>query len=326
MAEITQAEAALLAAEANVKSSQAKVAEVQSGRARATAEASRWQAQFNREQDLVKRRVIEQQTLDETRFQFEASRTSAEEVEAKVRSAQANEDESKARRDKAAADVQVAQSRLLGARAELRRLEALLQYTKITASFDGVVTRRTVDTGHFLQPTSGSKQEAVFTLARMDPVRVHVDVPEVDALQIQKGTPARVRIQALRGQEFHGKVARSAWALDARNRTLRTEIDLPNSDGRLRPGMYAYATITVEYPNVWTLPQAAVVVQGEAAYCFAVENGRLTRTALRLGVRDGQVVEVLKKQIKQDLWADPTGEEVIVSSNLTGLADGQPVK
>src|SRR5262245_23594123 len=201
-AEIDQAQAALAAAEANVQSARAKIAEAEAGRARAQAEASRWQAQLTREQELVKRKVIEQQTLDETRFQFEAARTAAGEVEAKVQSAKAGEDESRARAEKAAADVRVAEARLKIGEAEQRRLEALLHYTRITAPFDGVVTRRTVDTGHFLQPSAGDKGEPVFVVARVDPVCVYVEVPEADAVRVAKGAVAKVRVQALGGQEF----------------------------------------------------------------------------------------------------------------------------
>ena len=71
---------------------------------------------------------------------------------------------------------------------------------------------------------------------------------------------------------------RSAWSLDPKSRTLRTEIDLKNPGERLRPGMYAYAVLTVEHADVWTVPAAALVTQGEQAFCYLVEDGKAVRT------------------------------------------------
>ncbi len=330
-AEIEQAKGALSEAEAHIMSVLAKVTEVEAGRTRAQAELNRWNAQFQSEQELVRRNVLMQQSLEVTRNEVETAKAARAEVEAKVKSAQAAVDESKAKRDKAQADVDVVVARRKVAEAEQRRLEALLQYAKITAPFDGVVTRRNVDPGHFLQPAASSKGEPVFVVARTDPVRVFVDVPEADAVLIRDGAAARVRVQVLRGQEFAGKVTRSAWALDPRSRTLRTEVDLPNADGRLRPGMYAYASITLEYPDVLTLPASAVVIQGEQAYCFLVEDGKAVRTAVRVGARGAQAVEVLALQKRApkaggEVWQSFTGAERVVAGNLTGLADGQVVR
>ena len=130
---------------------------------------------------------------------------------------------------------------------------------------------------------------------------------------------ATIRVQALKGLEFTGQVTRSAWALDAKSksRTLKTEIDLPNADGKLRPGMYvSNVTITVEHKNVFTLPLSAIVTQGEQTFCYRMEGGKTVKMPVQLGLRDGQAVEVMKKKIGSE-WEDWTGTEEIVRDGST---------
>src|SRR5262249_44835443 len=161
--------------------------------------------------------------------------------------------------------------------------------------FDGVVTRRAVNTGDFVQPASAGKGESLYVVERIKPVRVFVNVPELEAAWVRDGDAALVRAQGLQGQQFEGTVARTSKSLNPQDRTLRTEIDLPNPEGRLLPGMYVSVTIVAERKNVWALPAAAVATQGERHFCFRVEGGRAVRTPVRVGLRGADLVEVLKK-------------------------------
>src|SRR5205823_4720356 len=146
--------------------------------------------------------VLDKETVEETRYGYEAAEAGLEEVEAKVKSAQAARDESAARLSKARADVSVAEAHLVVARENRDQMKALLQYARLTAPFDGVVTRRSVDTGHFVQPATATKGEALFVVERRDLVRVFVAVPEADAGWVHTGSQATVRVQVLPGQEF----------------------------------------------------------------------------------------------------------------------------
>jgi RND family efflux transporter MFP subunit len=214
------------------------------------------------------------------------------------------------------------------------QVKTLLQYTKLEAPYTGRVIKRNANTGDLVQPTagSGSKGEPLFVVARLDPVRIFVEVPETDAALVAEGTPARIRVRGLPGEEFAGKVARSAWALDLKARTLRAEVDVRNPGGKLRPGMYVFASITVEHPNVWTVPVSAIVTQAEQTFCYRVQNDKAVRTPLKVGIRSGSLVEVLKQQTKpaksgeEAVWEDLTGQEEVVQSNAGALTDGQAVK
>src|SRR5262249_16670523 len=141
----------------------------------------------------------------------------------------------------------------------------------------------------------------------------------------------------LKSYQFTGKVDRTSWSLDRTARTLLAEVDVSDSGGKLRPGMYAYATITAERPNLMTLPASAVVTEGDVTqgyrtFCFIVENGKAWRTPIEIGVRDSQRIEVLKKRKRpgesgeKESWQDFTGDEDVVQKDLSALHDGQTVR
>jgi multidrug efflux pump subunit AcrA (membrane-fusion protein) len=158
-----------------------------------------------------------------------------------------------------------------------------------------------------------------------DTVRVFVEVPEADAGLVRDGMEARLRVQALKGREFEGSVTRTSGVLDPKTRTLRTEIDLPNKDGELLPGTYAYAVLTARRDGVLTLPATAVVTGDGGAYCFRVEGGKAVKTPLQTGLVGGGLVEVLKKQPQPGgPWEAFTGQEEIVEKAATAK-EGQEV-
>ena len=231
----------------------------------------------------------------------------------------------KADRDKAASDVVSMSARVDVAKADSRRLEAMRGYAKIRAPFDGIVTGRKVNTGDLVQPSSG-KADWLFTVARLDPVRVVVAVPEADAGLVKDKVKTKVIVPAL-GATIDGTIARSSWSLDVSSRTLRAEIELPNADKGLRPGMYVYAHIEAVLPEAWTLPMAAIIEQGNSAFCFLIEDEKAIRTPVRIGRRDARFVEVLghRKAGSTGAWEVCTGKESI-AAQASGLVDGQTVR
>jgi multidrug efflux pump subunit AcrA (membrane-fusion protein) len=323
-AEVEQARKALAAAEAGVASAQAQVTEAKAGLGRAQALYDRWASEVKRISELVQGGVIDQQTRDETTNQFKAAEATRGEAAAKVTSAEAGVRKSQADREKAVADVAAAEARRDVAKAEVGRLAALLGYARITAPFDGVVTHRAVNTGDFLSPTPA--KEGVFHVARLDPVRVVVQVPEADAGLVAEGLPVRLTLQAVAGPELTGTVTRTSWSLEPGSRTLRAEIDLPNKDGRVRPGMYAYARITVAMPEAWAVPAAAVGKVGDEPVVYLAEGGKAARTPVQLLRGDGQFTQVVRyKKPGAAEWTDFTGAEE-VATPAAALTDGQPIR
>jgi multidrug efflux pump subunit AcrA (membrane-fusion protein) len=319
-AEVVQSEKLAAAAEANVLSAAAAIAEAAAARKRVLANYERWKSEATRVHTLVEKKVIDEQTRDETLNQFRAADAMRDEVEAKVRTAEAAKVESEAKRDKAKADIDVVKAKAAVTAADEQRTKTMLGYAKIKAPFDGVVTARNVDIGHFLQP---GKDAPMFIVTARDSVRVVVDVPEMDAPALADQAKAMVRVQGLRGREFEGEVSRSSWALDPKTRTLRAQIDLPNSDGTLRPGMYAYGAVTVTPPPTWTLPVAAIVKTADGAAALIVKDGKAKRVNVQTGYSNPTHVEILKWQSPNG-WLEINGQERFVFKPA-GVVDGQSV-
>lgn len=330
-AEVTQAERAADEAAARAASAEAMAAEAKAGLARYDADVERWDAELRRVDGLVAGRVLDGQIGDETRQQAKSARAAKQEGEAKVLSAAALAREAVARKGRAAADVAAAAAKKGVAEAEVRRLNELLKYTAIRAPFAGVITARAVHTGHYL-PAAGSKADALFVVARLDTVRVFVEVPEASATAAAVGAPATVRVPALKNREFAGTVTRTAKVLNAESRTLKVEIDLPNPAGELRPGSFVTVKIAAGTTDALTVPAAAVLFADETAYCFLVEGGTAVKTRVQVGHAQGSgpggVIEVLNRRragITSGDWTPWTGTEKVVNGRLGELADGQPV-
>src|ERR1019366_1760110 len=193
--------------------------------------------------------------------------------------------------------VDEAQGRLDIAKANLERTETLLNYSKLTAPFSGVVTMRYVDPGAFIPAaTSGSAAQtaAIVTLMDFNTVRAQVAVPELESALVRTGQPVRVTVEGLPGKRFDGGVSRFSYALDDATRTMLVEADLPNADLTLRPGMYATVKIGVEkHPDALLIPVEALVMEKANAFAFVNADGRAKKTAIKTGFNDGAKVEVI---------------------------------
>jgi multidrug resistance efflux pump len=240
-AEVELARRALQVAEAGLVLSTAQVQEAEAALKRAHAHHERWKTEYTRLEKMNK--VIDKQVLDEKQHELEAAKAGLGEAEAKVKAANAAHAGSKAKREMVQADVHVALARREVAKADAGRVEAMLQYAKVCAPFDGLVAQRTATTGAFAAPVDGSKAEPLFVVVRIDCVRIAINVPEAAVPFVQVGTRALVRVPALQGKEIPAAVSRMAGALDRGTRTLRAEIDLPNPEGKVLPGMFAVVAI-----------------------------------------------------------------------------------
>ena len=237
---------------------------------------------------------------------------------------------SEANLGKAKIDVETQKAKVKVSEADERKAAAMLAYTKVTAPYDGVVTVRNANTGDYVQAVTGDKStanpSAIFVVARIDLVRVFVDVPEAYARYVQKGTKAVVRAEALSGLQIPAAVTRTSWAIREKTRTLRAEIDLSIKDyDGLRPGMYVYAKVLVQRSNVYALPQQALMVSGNQTYCYLLRSAKAVKTPVQAGISDGTWVEVDQMKI-DDPWRKVTGDEDVILADLSELTDGQTVK
>jgi RND family efflux transporter MFP subunit len=316
-AAIEQAKASSRAAEAAVATRVSQVHEANAGVERAVADLTHAQAELNRISELAASDSVTQRLVDEARSQYQAATANRALAAAQVKTAEAELAHTEAMTEKSRADVSAAEAQLQVARVEVEKSQILLQYAEIKAPYNGIVTARNVDTRHFVQPAAGAGKPLV-VVASNDRVRVFVDVPELEAALLDRGDPAVVRVQALGKREFGHEITRDAWSLDETNRCLRAEIDLPNPDGVLRPGMYAAVTIRLaEAPDALVLPAAAVLRDAAGPYCMAVDGAVVKKRTLELGLRSGPEVAILSGVSVDDL---------VVLMRGDSLADGQAVE
>src|SRR5215831_13395856 len=132
-----------------------------------------------------------------------------------------------------------AQANFAAADAKVRRLQQLESFKRVYAPISGVLTQRNTDVGTLITAGSAGQTRELFNIAQVDPLRVFVNVPQMNAPSIRAGLPAYIELREYPGQKFAGKVVRTADSIDPATRTLLTEIDVPNHNSHLLPGSYA---------------------------------------------------------------------------------------
>jgi len=151
-------------------------------------------------------------------------------------------------------------SNIAAAEANVARLDEVQSYRVVKAPFDGVITLRNVDVGALVN----AGNTLLFRVAQTATLRVYVNVPEANTASVHPGQMARLSVASLPGRTFTGMVARSTGSLDPSTRTLLMEVDVPNPDGTLLPGMYATVDLSSPRANAPLLiPGDALVVRGE---------------------------------------------------------------
>ena len=184
------------------------------------------------------------------------------------------------------------------ARANQERNETLLSFTKITAPFSGIITKRMVDPGAFIPAaTSGSAAQtaALLTLMDFDTVRVQVAIPEPEVPFVKEGLPAKVVVEELKGETFDSTITRYSHALDDSTKTMLAEIEVANDKHELRPGMYATAVISVEQKdNALLIPTDALIVEKVRKSVFTVVDNKAKKVAVKVGFSDEKSAEILE--------------------------------
>ena len=196
--------------------------------------------------------------------------------------------------DQQASGYQQALANLAAADANVRRLEELESFKNVYAPFSGVLTRRNVDPGALINSGAAAGRE-MFDIARVDPLRVYVSVPQAYSPSIKVGIKANVTLQEYPGQKFLGTVVRTADAIDPATRTLNTEVDVPNKNGKLLPGSFGqvhFATGT-SVPRI-TIPVNAMLFRAQGPQVAVVDsNGKVHLHPITIGRDFGATLEVL---------------------------------
>ncbi len=209
---------------------------------------------------------------------------------------QAKDLEAEAQVSSAKAAFSAAEQELQIAQASQQQVSALSDYTRISAPFAGVITNRYADTGALVAAGTSSSTQAipVVRIAQISVLRLVLPIPESLASRIHLKDAVKVHVQAL-NDDIEGTVSRFSDSLDVQTRTMQTEIDCENRDGRLMPGMYTETVLSMrEKKNALTVPLQAVVRRGDDATVLAVDSQNLLEERhVKLGLEDNARVEVL---------------------------------
>jgi HlyD family secretion protein len=320
---VHQADARIAAARAEQKASQASVVEAEANVGRYTAAREETSKSFNRYKGLRAQSAVEQDVVDQKQDAYESAVAAEKGSRAAVLTAEAKVEAAKAEVVKTQADRKVADANVKVAKAKLAKAQAFVDYTRIRSPYTGVITARNFFPGDFIRSASEGNSRPLLTVSRTDLMRVVTKISDVDVPFANVGDPAVVTIDALPGERFPGKIARFSESEIPSERTMRTEIDLPNDEhspahGRLREGMFGQAYIQLTPPSGHlTIPSSTLIGPAERNKnaVLVLRDGHARRTEVLTGADNGVVVEIVSG-LKPD-------DQVILPSG--SVADGTPV-
>ena len=294
--------------EAQLQEDQAEIANASDRMNRAAHELKRYKAQYNA------------MHLEYTRlngvFQSQPGIVAQQEVD----DAQAKDLAGASQVDAGEAAVQAAKSSLAVAKAKLVHDQTLYDYSRITAPFPGVITERYANLGALVQAGTASSTQAmpIVKLSEDDLFRLVIPVPESYVPYIRIGEPVDVRVPSL-NRTFPGKVARFSVEIKESTRTMHTEVDVPNPQRVLVPGLYAEADLVFDQKNdVATVPLQAISREGDRTTVDVVNrDGKIEERPVSLGLQTASDAEVIS--------GVAPGEKVVVSDR-SGLKPGQAVQ
>jgi multidrug efflux system membrane fusion protein len=262
------------------------------------------------DQELNQMRAARQQSV----AQMELAKISADRWENLRKSDSVSAQEA----DQQTSSYKQSQANVAAADANVRRLEQLEGFKDVYAPFSGVLTRRNVDPGALINAGAGVAGRELFDIARVDPLRVFTSVPQAYAPFIKVGAKTTIVLQEFPGQKFTGTVARTAESIDPATRTLLTEVDVPNKDGRLLPGALGEVHFAVgNGVNKVTIPVNAMLFRAEGPRVAVVgSDNKIQLRPINIGRDYGATLEIL---------GGVAPNERIVINPADSLDDGQPV-
>ena len=227
-------------------------------------------------------------------------------------------DDKRAAWEQAKAGVEVAKAAIGSADSEVKRLEVLQAFEKVTAPFTGTITVRNFYVGALLSPTSTGPGKEMFQIAETDVLRVFVNVPQAYAADVQVGKSADLIVRNYPGRTFEGQITRTAAAVDPMTRTLRVEVDVPNPESLLFAGMYGEVQfhVTSSSPPL-LVPTSALVYNADGLSLGVVKEGQVHFQKVAVGRDFGNELEITEGL---------TGSEDVITNPGERLKEGLKVR
>jgi cobalt-zinc-cadmium efflux system membrane fusion protein len=303
-ASVSASKAQVLNAQAATRRAEADLANAQASLVRTRAQAATAQAANQRAAQLFRDGLIAQAAADDARSAAEQAQAAVVAAEAQVRSVEASVQQSQAqlgvaRANEAAAVAQVRtqEAQVANVMVAVRTARIARDNATIRAPWSGIVVARNLDPGAFVTPGTSS---AILVIADLSQVAAVVSIPEGQMGGVRKGNAATINVDAFPGRTFTGKVARIAGGVDADTRTVKTEVDIPNPEGLLRPGMFARMALSAGTKRALVVPLSAITVVGNQSFVWVLRDDRVTRRQVTAGQTTSQVVEIVEGLTEQD--------------------------
>jgi HlyD family secretion protein len=290
-----------------------QVSQAQAGLRAAQAQLDLAQANVQRMRSLHAQGAVSKQDIDSAETQATVAQAQVAQAKAAYDSARQNWTISQV--GSRPEDIQQARAQLAQAEAGLAMIRVQLRDSTIYAPFPGTIIQRSVEPGEVVSSASGN---ALFTLSQIDDVYVELAVPEEHRTKIRPAEEALMQIDGIPGRTFRGRVEEVRPAASVASRSFGVKVRVPNPDGVLRPGMFARGAIIVGVrPQVLQVPERAVVAATSGSLVFVVKDGHAVRQPVTLGERSGDGFI----EITSGLAA---GDQVVVEGQ-EALTDNQPV-
>ena len=217
-----------------------------------------------------------------------------------------------AQTQKAEATLATAQDTIHASEANLRRLEELKGFARVTAPFDGVVTARNVDVGTLINAGNGGAAREMFRMAQIQPLRIFVNVPQTYVEQVREGQIAELRVEEKPGQVFPAKVTNVSQSLDMNSRAMLVILETPNAGDVLFPGMYAQVRFTSPRTRrALRVPGDSVVMWKTGAHVAVVGADHVVHLRdITLGQDLGSEIEVTSGLHEGEMVVSNPGDSV----------------
>lgn len=221
--------------------------------------------------------------------------------------------------ESAVAELASARAKANLEQAEVNRLEAFQLFKQVTAPYSGTITERRIDIGNLVTAGSTASTTPLYRVVKDDPIRVFVDIPQAAAPDLMKeGVPARIMAAGKLAEPIEAKISRTSQAIDPHARTFRAEIDIPNSDGALVPGLYVRVGFQLDSKGLMQVPAAALIYRSEGPQVAIVkDDGTVAFSPVAIARDDGNVV-ALASGVSQ-------GQKVILNIS-NQIAEGTKVR
>lgn len=266
---------------------------VQKGQVLATIETPELDAEFAASKAQLK---ASQAQVDERKAEAEFSKTTNERWRDSPKGAVSEQE-----RESKKADYESAQARLYAAnarvfldQAKVDQYTALTEFRQVKAPFDGIITERKIDIGNLVTAGSGTTTTPLYRMAKTDPLRIFVDVPQsVSGDLMNAGVPAEIHANGVAGASFSGKIARSSESLNSQARTMRVEVDVPNTRHLLVPGMYVNVTFQLPIRGTVEVPAAVLIFRSSGVQVAKVNSdGKIQFNDVTIARDNGTEVEL----------------------------------